>query len=145
MKAVIQYVTQAKVEILSHPISEIKKGYLILVGFSSHDNSQKLTSMAKKIISLRTIPDQNQKINLSIKDIDGQILLIPQFTLYADTSRGHRPSFSQAASSTQGRELFDHFTHLLSSLYPHVLTGVFQSHMQVKLTNSGPITLILEN
>lgn len=145
MIAVIQYVSQAKVEILSHPTSIIEKGYLILVGFSCQDNSQKLESMANKIIKLRTIPDKNQKINLSIKDIDGQILLIPQFTLYADTSHGHRPSFSQAAPPAKGKELFDYFTNYLCSLYPHVLTGVFQSHMQVSLTNSGPITIILEN
>jgi D-aminoacyl-tRNA deacylase len=145
MKIVLQYVSLASVTVDGAVIAAINTGYVLLVAFSPQDNQSTLESMARKIISIRTIPDSNHKINLSILDINGQILVIPQFTLYADTHKGYRPNFIHAALPPQAKALFSQFIHLLKQHYPHIQTGQFGTYMQVEMTNNGPITLIIEN
>jgi D-tyrosyl-tRNA(Tyr) deacylase len=145
MKLIIQYVSSAQVTVSNIRIGQIKAGYCVLVGFKIGDSNQQITSMAEKLLSLRTIPNPQGKINLSIKDIQGDILLIPQFTLYADTSRGHRPSFHLAAPPEKALKLFQAFVDKLQESGIQIETGKFGASMQVSLTNDGPITISLEN
>lgn len=145
MKVILQYVSTAQVTVRQHPIAQINTGYLLLVGFSPQDTPQTLAQMAQKIVNLRAIPDQNHHLNLSIKTVNGDILVVPQFTLYANTQKGHRPGFSKAAPPQVAQPLFNTFITTLKSLHPATHTGQFGAKMQVKLVNDGPITLALEN
>jgi D-aminoacyl-tRNA deacylase len=145
MKLVIQYVSQARVTVDERLAGSMTEGYVVLAGISTHDTPHTLEQMANKVLKTRIIPDKDGKLNQSIEDIQGQLLVVSQFTLYADTNHGNRPGFSKAAPTTQAKPLFDHFVSLLNQSGLNVQTGVFGAHMAVSLTNSGPITLILEN
>jgi D-aminoacyl-tRNA deacylase len=145
MKLVIQYVSKASVTVADQTIAAINHGYLVLVGISQTDTPDGLEKMATKLLRLRLIPDANGKINQDIGSTQGEILLVPQFTLIAYTQKGNRPNFSEAASPAQATLLFDQFVDILKSGYPKIKTGSFGAHMKVSLTNDGPITLVIDS
>ena len=145
MRAVLQRVERASVSVGGALIAEIGKGILALVGISREDERADLEWMAKKIAELRIFDDTNGKLNLCLQDVDGQLLVVSQFTLYGDCRKGRRPSYSDAASPAQAESLYDEFIELVRRLVPHLQTGRFQAMMDVALTNSGPVTLILDS
>lgn len=144
MRAVIQVVSQASVTVLGELISEIKNGYLILLAISVNDTEDKISKMAEKIINLRIFPDENEKINLNIKDVKGEILLVSQFTLYGDVKKGNRPSFIESARPEQANLYYDKIAVKLRAADLTVKTGSFGAHMNVALINNGPCTIIID-
>lgn len=144
MKVVVQRVLKSSVSIDGSIYSSIDNGLLIFVGFTYGDNIKNIDKMVNKIINLRIFEDSNKKLNLSIKDIKGSIMSISQFTLYADTKRGNRPSFKDALEYESAKELYDIFNQKLSEEIPNLKTGIFGSDMKVELLNDGPITIIME-
>jgi len=146
MKIVAQVVDHASVTIAQHNIkNSIDKGYVLLVGFNHNDNKEIVDAMVKKIINLRVFVDENDKMNLSIKDVNGDILSISQFTLYANASKGNRPSFIDAMKPEQSSGLYDYFNQKLSQQQIKLETGIFGSDMVVDIANHGPITIILDS
>lgn len=143
MKAIVQRVTFARVEVNGETVGEIKNGFLVLAGFASGDSKADCERIAKKIYGLRIFSDENDKINLSLSDVGGEVLCISQFTLYADCSHGNRPSFIAAARPEEAEPLYDHFCEELAK-YVHTEKGVFGADMKVSLLNDGPFTVILE-
>ncbi len=141
----IQRVKQASVTIENELYSSIGYGYLLLVGFEEADDLNVIQQMAKKVVELRICEDENQKMNLSIKDIDGEILSVSQFTLYADCSKGRRPSFTKASASSLATIQYEQFNEELKKTGISVKTGVFQADMKVELINDGPVTIILDS
>ena len=144
MKIVIQRVQQASVTIDGQLRGEISQGLLLLVGVAPDDGQEDLDYVVRKILNMRIFSDKEGKMNLSIKDIEGQILSISQFTLHADTKKGNRPAFTGAAKPDLASQLYDQFNALLAQEVP-VQTGVFGADMQVSLTNDGPVTIILDS
>lgn len=142
MKTVIQRVTEARVEVDGKVTGEIKKGFLVLVGFTHGDTEADCIKTAKKISGLRIFSDENDKINLSLKDVGGDILCVSQFTLYADCSHGNRPSFVNAARPELAEPLYDFFCRELEK-YAHTERGIFGADMKVSLLNDGPFTVII--
>ena len=145
MKAVIQRVSRARVVIDSLEHSSIQKGILILLGVEKGDTAQDGGALAKKIVELRIFEDVAGKMNLSVLDMQGEVLAVSQFTLLGDCRKGRRPSFDDAAPPDQARELYDAFVESLRSTGVRVQTGVFQANMDVELVNQGPVTFILES
>ena len=145
MKAVLQRVNQATVSVDNKEVGSIKKGYLILLGIGENDTKEDADRLLAKITKLRLFPDQNNKTNLNINDVNGNLLIISQFTLYADCRKGNRPSFTQAANPHQAEELYNHFTTTAKTPFPNLATGIFGAYMQITSTNDGPFTLILES
>lgn len=143
MIAVVQRVTQAKVEVDGKVTGEIKNGFLVLVGFTHGDTEADCIRVAKKISGLRIFSDENDKINLSLKDVEGDILCVSQFTLYADCSHGNRPSFTNAARPDLAEPLYEFFCKELEK-YAHTERGIFGADMKVSLLNDGPFTVIIE-
>lgn len=143
MRAVIQRVTFAKVEVDGKTVGEIKNGFLVLAGFTAGDSNADCERIAKKIYGLRIFSDENDKINLSLADVGGEVLCISQFTLYADCSHGNRPSFINAARPDVAEPLYDYFCNELSK-YVHTERGIFGADMKVSLLNDGPFTVIIE-
>ncbi len=145
MRVLVQRVKNASVLIEGKEISSIGKGYLLLVGFSQNDTLEQASYLATKIAKLRVFPDENAKMNLSIKDIFGEILSVSQFTLYADMKDGNRPSFSNCLEPASAKRLYEEFLFLLEkSTGIRVKDGVFGAMMEVLLTNDGPVTILLE-
>lgn len=144
MKVVLQRVQRASVTIAQKRIAQIKNGALLLVGFGQNDNEQTVDYLARKISKSRIFSDQNGKINLAINDVQGQILSVSQFTLYADTAKGNRPSFVDALNPQQAQTLYELFNEKLRASGCDVQTGVFGADMQVELVNDGPLTIIYE-
>jgi len=144
MKLVIQRVTQSKVVVSNKTIGQIKKGYLVLIGFKVGDTSEKAIEMAEKLINLRIMADKNKKMNLSLADTKGELLLISQFTLYADTS-SRRPGFTKSAKPELAKKLFNQFVNKCKNSGIKVQTGEFGAYMKVEIDNDGPVTIILEN
>ena len=144
MKLIIQRVTQSKVTVSKKTIGQIGKGYLVLVGFRVGDSEKNISDMAKKLINLRIMADKNQKMNLSLADTHAELLLISQFTLYADTSN-RRPGFTKAAKPDTAKNLFDQFVKECQKSGIKIQTGEFGAYMQVEIFNDGPVTIILEN
>ena len=144
MKLVIQRVSNAKVEVNSKIIGQIKKGFLVLLGVGPEDNCQTADFLVEKLCNLRVFEDENQKMNLSIKDIDGELLIVSQFTLYADCRKGNRPSFTDAAKPEKANELYEYFIEKCKDKVRKVEHGEFGADMQVSLLNDGPVTIILE-
>ena len=142
MKLVIQRVSNASVSVDNKTVGKINKGLMVLVGFGEGDTTKETDYLAKKLVKLRIFEDENNRMNKSIIDIDGELLLVPQFTLYAHTKK-NRPSFHKALSPDKAMELFDYFTDKCSE-FIHVETGVFGAYMEVNLLNSGPVTILLE-
>ncbi|EHS87538.1 D-tyrosyl-tRNA(Tyr) deacylase [Limosilactobacillus gastricus PS3] len=144
MKVVLQRVKQAQVTVDEEVIGEIEQGFLLLVGFGPDDNDETLDYLVHKITNLRVFEDEAGKLNLSLKDVQGSILSVSQFTLYANTKKGNRPSFTEAAQPEQATQLYDDFNHRLAATGIPVATGKFGANMQVSLINDGPVTIIYE-
>lgn len=144
MKLVVQRVKNAKVEVKEKVVGKIDKGYMILVGITHEDTKETVEYLAKKVCSLRVFSDENGKMNLNIKDINGEILIVSQFTLYADCVRGNRPSFTNAAKPEEANMLYEYFCEKVSENGIKVEKGIFGADMQVSLLNDGPVTIILE-
>ena len=145
MRAVLQRVQQASVSIGGGAVAQIGKGILALVGISREDSSEDLHWMARKIVELRLFDDGEGKLNLSLRDVGGQLLIVSQFTLYGDCRKGRRPSYSEASPPAEAENLYNEFIRIVRQLVPDVQTGQFQAMMEVSLTNSGPVTLILDS
>jgi D-tyrosyl-tRNA(Tyr) deacylase len=144
MRALLQRVTRAQVEVGAQSTGQIGPGWLILLGVGHHDTEKTAQQLAEKVALLRCFEDANGKTNLSIMDVGGQILLVSQFTLYADLSRGRRPGFTNAAPPEQATTILDHFAKQLESHGLHVEHGQFGAYMQVSLVNDGPFTIWLD-
>lgn len=144
MRVIVQYVNEASVEIDGKINGKINKGYVLLVGFTHDDTIEIVNKMVDKILNLRIIYDENDKMNLSIKDINGSILSISQFTLYAKLN-GRRPSFSDAMKFDKASELYDIFNEKLKENNINVQTGIFGSDMKVSLVNDGPCTITIDS
>lgn len=142
MKLVIQRVTNASIEVDAKTTNEIKNGLMVLVGFGLNDTVKEVEYLANKLIKLRIFEDKNEKMNLSIRDINGELLLVPQFTLYGTTKK-NRPSFHNALNPTKASKLFDYFVNECSKEVI-VKTGIFGAFMKVNLINNGPVTILLE-
>jgi D-tyrosyl-tRNA(Tyr) deacylase len=146
MRVVIQRVQNAGVSIEKKLFSSIEKGLLILVGIEEADNAEDIDWLCRKIIDLRIFADNEDKMNLSVKDVDGDILVISQFTLHASTKKGNRPSYIKSAKPDVAIPLYESFTTVLSNLYQKpVKTGVFGADMQVSLVNDGPVTICIDS
>jgi len=145
MKAVIQRVQKGRVSVEGKKISEIKLGLVILLGVGPDDTKEQAQKLAKKISHLRIFEDENGKMNLSLIDIEGEALVVPQFTLFADTRRGHRPSFTDAAPPMIAEPLVDHFVSYLEEFVLLVSRGQFGAHMLVEIHNDGPVTILIED
>lgn len=145
MKLVLQRVKQASVTINNKLYSEINKGILILIGIEKGDNEAAVQKLAQKVSKLRIFADDNDKMNLSILDVKGEILVVSQFTLAGDCKKGTRPSFDKSAPPNEANRLYEMFIDELKELSIPVKTGVFAAMMDVCLINDGPVTFILEN
>lgn len=143
MKVVIQRSINSKVEVENKIVGKINKGLVILVGFTHTDTIENINYLVKKIINLRIFDDEEGIMNKSILDIDGSILSISQFTLYADTKKGNRPSYINAMGGDNAIKLFDEFNRCLSQYVP-VETGIFGADMKVSIENDGPVTITME-
>jgi len=144
MIALIQRVTQARVRAGGADVGAIDRGVLALVCAERGDTEREADAMLAKLLALRLFADPQGRMNLSVVDVGGGLLLVPQFTLAADTSGGTRPSFSPAAPPAEGERLFDHFVAEARARHAPVATGIFGAHMQVELTNDGPVTFWLQ-
>lgn len=144
MKVILQRAKNASVKVDGEVIGSIEHGYVALVGFSNTDDETIIDKMIDKILFLRVFSDENDKMNLSVQDVQGSILSISQFTLYASTRKGRRPSFIDAAKADEASRLYDIFNKKLSEKI-HVETGKFQADMKVTFTNDGPVTIILDS
>jgi D-tyrosyl-tRNA(Tyr) deacylase len=145
MLALIQRVTTAKVEIEHQVAGEIGPGLLVFLGIEKEDTQEHAKKLLDKILAYRVFSDDEGKMNLSVSDIHGGLLLVSQFTLAADTDRGLRPSFSSAKPPQEAKALYDYFTELAQSQHHQVETGEFAADMQVSLTNDGPVTFLLKS
>ena len=143
MRVLVQRCSNAKCVVKNKNISEIDNGLMLLVGFTDTDNKDTILWMVKKILNLRIFPDNNGVMNLSILDVKGSILSISQFTLYADTSKGNRPSYIKAMSGEKAKLLYEYFNKVLNDYVP-TKSGVFGADMEITLTNMGPTTIMLE-
>src|SRR5579859_5919862 len=144
MRAVIQRVSQARVKVEGSVLGEIGPGLLVLLGVAKPDTAADAEFLAEKILNLRVFPDQAGKMNRSLLDTGGALLVVSQFTLYGDCRKGRRPSFDAAAPAEQARALYEHFVEAARATGIRVETGVFQSHMAVSLVNDGPVTFVID-
>ncbi len=145
MRAVLQRVKKAKVKVGGKVVGEIGSGYFILLGVGKDDNEDKVAQLADKVLKLRVIADQDDKMNLSITDVNGEILVVSQFTLYANTQVGRRPSFIDAAQPETARDLYEKFVAKLRESRLKVETGEFGAMMEIESVADGPVTILLEN
>ena len=144
MRFVIQRVERAKVTVEGKVSGEIGNGYVVLVGLLPTDDDKLMDYMLDKLVNLRIYEDENDKLNLSLKDIGGEILIVPNFTLYGDARKGRRPSYAKAAPPDEAEKLFDRFVEKAKETGLNVQTGIFRTHMKVELVNDGPVTLIVD-
>ena len=144
MKIVLQRVNSASVEVDGKICGEIQKGYLIFLGVGHDDTEQDCERLAEKIIKLRIFSDENGKINLSLVDVGGHLLIVSQFTLYADCRKGNRPNFIQAGSPEKAENLYNYFVGYCRNKGIKTETGIFGADMKVSLCNDGPFTMIIE-
>lgn len=145
MRFVIQIADEARVDVEGKTVGKIGQGYLVFVGIGEGDTKEIADKMIKKMIGLRIFKDENDKINLSIKDVSGEMLLVSQFTLYADCKKGNRPNFIKSASPDIAEGLFNYIVDQVKSEIEVVETGVFGAHMSVSLVNNGPFTIVLDS
>ena len=145
MRFVIQRVDEASVCVEGKEAGNIKKGFVVLVGISNTDTWEIADKMIRKLINLRIFSDENDKTNLNLKSIDGELLIISQFTLYADCRKGNRPSFTNAGNPELAENLYEYIIKKCSEEVPHVAHGVFGAHMDISLINNGPFTIILDS
>ena len=144
MKLVIQRVKNAKVEVDKKVVGKIEKGFLVLVGITHDDTEKEADYLAKKLCNMRIFEDENEKMNLALKDVDGQLLIISQFTLYANCESGNRPSFTEAAKPEMAEKLYNYFCKKCEEYNIHVEKGIFGADMKVSLLNDGPVTIVIE-
>jgi len=144
MICLLQRVTQAKVVVAGETLGQIEHGLMVLVGFQKKDQPEQLQKMCHKLLHYRVFSDDADKMNLNIQQVKGNLLLVPQFTLAADTQKGLRPSFSHAAEPKIAQQLFEQFVTQITQTYQKPQTGQFGADMQVTLTNDGPVTFWLE-
>lgn len=144
MITIIQRVTTAKVTVNNEVIGEIDTGIMALVAVEKEDTQKNAERLLERIFNYRIFADSDDRMNLSLRDINGSLLLVPQFTLAADTQKGNRPSFVSAAPPEKGKELFDYLQQLAKQTYPNVAFGRFGADMQVALVNNGPVTFTLK-
>ncbi len=144
MIALIQRVREASVVVDGQTIGEIGQGVLALIGIEKNDGTEQVQRLLKKILNYRIFADSDDKMNLSVQDIQGGVLLVPQFTLAADTGKGNRPSFSSAATPAQAEQLFAALVQQAKTTYQHVASGQFAADMKVSLCNDGPVTFWLQ-
>ena len=144
MKVILQKVKKASISVDGKIVGEIDKGYCLLVGVHKESTEADAKYLAKKIVEARLFEDENEKLNLGLKDVNGSILSVSQFTLYADTKKGKRPSFTNAASAEEANELYNKFNEYLREEGIKVETGIFQTMMEVNIINDGPVTIIYE-
>ncbi|MFL6417222.1 MAG: D-aminoacyl-tRNA deacylase [Bryobacteraceae bacterium] len=142
MRALVQRVSEARVTVAGKVVSQIERGALVLLGVRHADSRADAEYLAKKVTALRIFPDESGKNNLSLSDTGGGLLVVSQFTLYADTERGNRPSYANAAAAEVAKPLYEHFLRCCEGLCSSVRTGVFGAHMEVCLINDGPITIL---
>jgi len=145
VKVLLQRVTQASVSIGEERVSRIGRGLIALVGVAKGDTEKDARYLVEKTINLRVFPDDEGKFNLSLLDVNGELLAVSQFTLLADTRKGRRPSFSQAALPSEAEDLFNSFVEMAKAAGLKVATGRFQQHMLVEIYNDGPVTILLES
>ena len=145
MRAVVQRVKEGSVEIEKKEIAKIAEGLIILLGVGQNDVEKDAEYLAEKIVNLRIFEDKEGKMNLSVKDINGQILVISQFTLYGDCKKGRRPSFISAAPPDKAVKLYDYFKKYIKNYGLKIETGEFQTMMLVKIYNDGPVTILLDS
>jgi len=145
MRALLQRVSHARVEVEEQIVGEIGEGLLIFLGIARQDQERDATYLLQKILNLRIFPDDQGKMNRSVEDISGQLLIVSQFTLYGDCRKGRRPTFDQAASPENAHILYDFFVNRARETKLTVQCGVFQAAMNVSLLNSGPVTLLCES
>lgn len=144
MKFLVQRVSKAQVEVDKKVVGKISKGYMVLVGIKEGDTVKEADFLIRKLLNLRIFEDENKKMNLSIKEVGGEILLISQFTLYGNTEKGNRPSFIESAKPEEAIPLYEYIINKLRENIK-VETGIFGAKMDVSLTNHGPVTILLEN
>lgn len=144
MKIVLQRVTYGSVIVRDELVGEISQGLVLLVGIGKEDTNYTVEFLAEKTLNLRVFEDDNKKMNLSVKDINGEVLVVSQFTLYGDTKKGRRPSFTESADPVKAEELYNYFVDLLKKSGLKIQTGIFRADMRVKIHNDGPVTFILE-
>lgn len=144
MKFVIQRVEMAKVKVENKVIGEIEKGFLVFIGITHTDNRDIADYLINKLVNLRVFEDENLKMNLGLKDVDGSLLLVSQFTLYSDCTSGNRPSFVNAAKPDFANELYTYIVEECRKKVKNVQTGIFGTDMKISLLNDGPVTIILE-
>ena len=144
MIGLLQRVTQARVEVSGSVVGEVSKGLLVLLGVERDDGEKHADRLLERLLGYRVFEDDTGRMNLSVKDIQGGMLIVPQFTLPADTQKGTRPSFTPAASPEEGERLYDYFVSQAKAEYASIETGQFGADMQVSLTNDGPVTFWLQ-
>ena len=145
MRAIVQRSLEASCVVDGNVVGSIDKGFMILVGFTHSDTLEEIKLLTRKIAGLRVFEDECGKLNKSIKDVNGSILAISQFTLYADCKKGNRPSFTEAMNFEKANDMFNIFVEELRQYEINVETGVFGADMKIKFTNDGPVTIILDN
>ena len=145
MRCVIQRVKKASVEVGEEMVGRIGAGLLVFLGIGAHDQDKDVSWMAEKILGLRIFEDEEGKMNKSVQDVGGEILLVSQFTLYGDCRKGKRPSFSEAASPQTGKVIYEQMIDVLKASGLKMETGIFQAHMEVSLCNDGPVTMLLDS
>ncbi|MDR3595762.1 D-aminoacyl-tRNA deacylase [Clostridium sp.] len=145
MRAVVQRVTSSSVSVDGNIIGQIEQGFNVLIGISKEDALEDLKYIKDKIINLRVFQDENDKMNLSLLDINGEILVISQFTLYGDCRKGRRPNFMEAQGGEEAKELYEEFVKLLKTSDLKVECGEFGADMKVKIDNDGPVTILLDS
>ena len=146
MRLVVQRVNEANVKVDNKIVGQIKKGFLVLLGIKSTDTKKDVDYLVRKLVNLRIFSDENDKMNLALKDVGGELLIISQFTLYGDCKKsGNRPSFSDSAKPELAIPLYEYFIEECKKQVPIVQTGIFGSDMKVSLLNDGPVTIILDS
>ncbi len=145
MKFVIQRVNYASVKVDEQTVGQIKKGFLVLIGVNQTDTREIADKMIRKLIGMRIFSDENGKTNLALKDVDGELLLVSQFTLYADCKKGNRPSFTDAGSADMADEMYEYIISECKKQVPVVERGIFGADMKVTLENDGPFTIVLDS
>lgn len=145
MKVLIQKVKYAEVKVDGESVGKINKGFLVFLGVGHEDNEELADKLVKKMINLRIFEDENNKMNKALKDVGGEVLIVSQFTLYADCRHGNRPSFTDACEQTRANELYEYFKLKCSEYDVKVESGIFGADMKVELLNDGPVTIMLDD